>query len=150
VLCLLPLLTANDIIYTCIARYPNCTVHTCDIHTYIHQLSLSCKDGGESTAIIAALTEVERIRVHGLSDREVNTAKRNMLTEVRSEYLERHQTDSATLCDELVEHYCKGIPAPGIKWEVSTLYMYTTYTHYHNSHEVVVHQTHAYKLMYTY
>eukprot|EP00953_Heterococcus_sp_UTEX-ZZ885_P014039 7990-Heterococcus_DN1.PRE.1 len=88
---------------------------------FFAKLSLSCKDGGESTAVVAALTEVERIRVHGLSDREVNTAKRNMLTEVRSEYLERHQTDSATLCDELVEHYCKGIPAPGIEWEAGVM-----------------------------
>jgi hypothetical protein len=76
--------------------------------------------------------------VHGLSDREVNTAKRNMLTEMRSEYLERHQTDSATLCDELVEHYCKGIPAPGIEWEVilHNILYYRTYTAYillHNS-----------------
>jgi hypothetical protein len=114
----------------CVAHYPNFAAHTllC-IHT--QQLSLSCIDGGESTAIIAALTEVERIRVHGLSDREVNTAKRNMLTEVRSEYLERHQTDSATLCDELVEHYCKGIPAPGIEWEVNLhyIYIYTAHTH---------------------
>lgn len=51
----------------------------------------------------------------------MSIAKRNLLAEVRGEWVARDQTDSNSLCSDYVEHFLKGNPAPGIAWEAGVL-----------------------------
>ncbi|CAM9595638.1 unnamed protein product [Ascophyllum nodosum] len=85
------------------------------------QLMVTSLDGGLPRAMTAVLTEVHRVKVHGFSDREVSIAKKNLLAEVRGEWVARDQTDSAYLCRDYVEHFLRGDPAPGIAWEAGVL-----------------------------
>ena len=74
--------------------------------------------GGLLVALRTLLTEVERVRVHGFSDREVDIVVSNYLTELKTTYLERHQLDSADLADEIVSHFVAGELLLGVETEV--------------------------------
>ena len=75
--------------------------------------------GGLLVALRTLLTEVERVRVHGFSEREVDIVVSNYLTELKTTYLERHQLDSADLADEIVSHFVAGELLLGVETEVS-------------------------------
>lgn len=81
------------------------------------RLEIVCRDDGVMRALTAALEEIERIKVHGLSSHEISAVRRNILADQKSQWLERNQTHSAALCSELVSHFTQGVPAPGLEWE---------------------------------
>ncbi|CAM9215205.1 unnamed protein product [Phaeothamnion confervicola] len=88
------------------------------------QISVTCGEGGVMRALRAALFEVQRVKSHGLGPSELENAKKNLLSEVRSQWLERHQTESSELVSELLNHYTQGEPVPGIEWETgATLFL---------------------------
>ena len=64
------------------------------------------------------LTEVERVRLHGFSSRELDVVTSNYLTEIKTTYLERHQLDSADLADDIVSHFVSGELLLGVETEV--------------------------------
>lgn len=44
-------------------------------------------------------------------------AKRNILAEVKGEWVAKDQTDSNTICQDYLDHFLRKNPVPGIGWE---------------------------------
>ncbi|KAI4380729.1 hypothetical protein MLD38_006890 [Melastoma candidum] len=80
-------------------------------------MTSSCKEGGTVDALESMLTEVARVRMHGFSEREISVVRASLLSEIESAYLERDQTQSSSLHDELVQHFLRGEPVIGVEYE---------------------------------
>ena len=60
----------------------------------------TCKLGGTLTCIEALLVELARVRAHGFNAKEVEAARKEVLSDSESAYLERNKRDSSELRDE--------------------------------------------------
>ena len=66
---------------------------------------VQAQKGGTAAALAAALREVQRVRVHGLSAREISSAKRQLMVSMNCEFRERHNAQSYNLVDAAVQHF---------------------------------------------
>ena len=66
------------------------------------------------------LEELQRVRLHGFTESELEREKRNLLRSVESVYKQRDQTPSESFVNEYAEHFLNGTAAPGIEaeWEL--------------------------------
>eukprot|EP00898_Chlorokybus_atmophyticus_P001425 jgi/Chlat1/2283/Chrsp17S02583 len=80
-------------------------------------LSAVPEEGKPLPALKCMLMEVARIRLHGVSERELAIAKSRLLADMESAYLERDQSQSTDLRDEYLQHFLREEPVPGIAYE---------------------------------
>ena len=73
--------------------------------------------GGVERGLAAVLEELQRIRLHGFTQSELDREKSNLLTSEESLYKQRDQTPSQTFVDRYVDHFLSGKPSPGIEAE---------------------------------
>lgn len=52
---------------------------------------------------VLPFSQVARVRLHGFSDREISVVRSLLMSEIESAYLERDQTQSTSLRDELIQ-----------------------------------------------
>ena len=76
------------------------------------------KEGALLLALRTLLEEVERVRTHGFSERELSIVKANYLSDLKTTYLERHQFESSELARECCSHFTSGELVLGIEGEV--------------------------------
>ncbi|XVF49051.1 hypothetical protein PTKIN_Ptkin03bG0237800 [Pterospermum kingtungense] len=76
-----------------------------------------CKEMGTLEALESMLLEIARVRLHGLSEREVSAVRALMLSSTKSEDLEHDQVKLANLVYEYVQHFIKGTPVIGTAYE---------------------------------
>lgn len=69
------------------------------------------------TGFVQLITEIERLRQHGLTAAELERHKRNLLREFEQEYAERHKLSSASFATEYERHFIYGEPTPGVEAE---------------------------------
>ncbi len=73
--------------------------------------------GGIERGLGTMLEELQRVRRHGFTESELAREKENLLRAIESAYTQREQTPSAVFAGEYVEHFLRGVPAPGIEAE---------------------------------
>lgn len=69
-------------------------------------------------ALTAAWREIERARVDGFAEAEIDVARVELLTELIAQYKERHQTESSIHSDECRDAFLLGVPVAGAEYEV--------------------------------
>lgn len=73
---------------------------------------------GRSLDVMKILVqEAERVRKHGFNQSEFDRAVKSRLAYIEKAYNERDKTESRRLCNELLNNFLEGEPAPGIEWE---------------------------------
>ena len=72
---------------------------------------------GIERGLTAVLEELQRIRLHGFTEGELEREKSNLLRTVESRYKQRGQIPSASLAHEYSTHFLSGTPALGIEAE---------------------------------
>ncbi|PKI49083.1 zinc protease PQQL-like isoform X1 [Punica granatum] len=80
-------------------------------------MTSSCKERGTVEALESMLMEVARVRLYGFTDREISVVRALLMSEIESAYLEREQTQSTSLRDELIQHFLRDEPVIGIEYE---------------------------------
>ena len=81
-------------------------------------ISVGSHDGRLMEGLKAALTEVIRIQAHGLTLREVEMCKADILAELHMDYVEREQKESSSLIDDAVDHFISNRIGYSIETEV--------------------------------
>jgi predicted Zn-dependent peptidase len=81
------------------------------------RLAVTCKDTQVMRAMTAVMTEVERIKMFGFSEGELEKAKKDMTTKTTRMWLEREQADSSSFCEEYKAHFLQAMASPGIEWQ---------------------------------
>lgn len=79
--------------------------------------SAVAKEGKVLESLESLLTEVARVRAHGLTASELERQKADLLRSYERMYEERKNTDSAGFAAELIRHFLEGEPAPGVVTE---------------------------------
>ena len=76
--------------------------------------------GGIERGLEVVLEEMQRVRLHGFTEGELEREKSNLLRSVESVYKQRDQVPSQSFVNEYVDHFLTGTPAPGIEaeWEL--------------------------------
>ncbi len=76
--------------------------------------------GGVERGLGTMLEELQRVRLHGFTESELAREKETLLRAIESAHTQREQTPSAVFVGEYVDHFLRGIPAPGIEaeWEL--------------------------------
>lgn len=74
----------------------------------LFSLGASAPVGGALPALEAMLVELARMRLHGLTDREVAIGKARIEASIETNYVERDQSESEDLRDEYVRHFTSG------------------------------------------
>ena len=72
---------------------------------------------GVERGLEVILEELQRIRLHGFTEGELEREKSNLLRSVESLYKQREQTLSQSFVNEYVDHFLNGTPVPGIEAE---------------------------------
>ena len=85
-------------------------------------------------ALKAAWAEIERAAQGGFSESELAIGKVELLSDVRSQWLERSQTESSAFGEELRDNFLLGMPVLGPKVEASLTALILK--DLHDSHEV--------------
>lgn len=67
--------------------------------------------------LVAALTEVERVKRFGFTGPELERAKKTLLTQYERAWNNRDKTESADYADEYIRHFTDSAPVPGIDAE---------------------------------
>lgn len=75
------------------------------------------KDGRELEALERALVEIERFHRFGVTEAELERARRTFRNFIQEYYDERHKTDSTTHVEEQLRHFLTDEPMPGIPYE---------------------------------
>ena len=88
-------------------------VETLDILTF----SAWVETDGIEQGLAAVLEELQRIRLYGFTESELDREKSNLLRSVESVYKQREQTPSQNFVNEYVDHFLSNTPAPGIEAE---------------------------------
>ena len=76
--------------------------------TQLTVLSASAPVGGCLAALEALLMELARVRLHGLSTRELLVARSNLEADIETAFVERDQAQSTALRDEYLRHFMHG------------------------------------------
>jgi len=74
-------------------------------------------DDSVTAGLEALLTEVERIRQHGVTETELTRAKQNLRTGYESAYKDRENRNSGAFAGEYANLFLKNEAAPGIEYE---------------------------------
>jgi zinc protease len=80
-------------------------------------LGAGVKDGGIEAGLEALLVEARRVDEFGFLQSELDRAKQNLVRGYERAYAERSKTQSASLVQELINHYLESEPIPGIEYE---------------------------------
>ncbi|HHO50862.1 MAG TPA: insulinase family protein [Deltaproteobacteria bacterium] len=80
-------------------------------------LGAAVPDTGTTVAYRALLTEIERLRRHGVRPGELERAKASVLTGYERYVLEKDKTSSTRHAQEIVRVFLTGEPMPGITYE---------------------------------
>lgn len=81
-------------------------------------------DAGTAEAYRALLTEIERMRRHGVRPAELDRAKASVLKGFERYVLEKDKTSSTTHAKEIVRVFLTGEPMPGITYEAELAQRY--------------------------
>ncbi len=73
--------------------------------------------GGVERGLGTMLEELQRVQLHGFTETELAREKETLLRAIESAYTQREQTPSSSFVGEYVDHFLRGIPAPGIEAE---------------------------------
>jgi zinc protease len=73
--------------------------------------------GGVELGLGTMLEELQRVQLHGFTETELAREKDTLLRAIESAYTQREQTPSGIFAGEYVDHFLRGIPAPGIEAE---------------------------------
>ncbi|MDR2824620.1 MAG: insulinase family protein [Prevotellaceae bacterium] len=74
-------------------------------------------DGKLADGLKVVLQEIERARRFGVTQTELDRAKSEILSRYERMYNDRDKTESDNHVDEMVRHFLKQEPMPGIEWE---------------------------------
>ena len=76
--------------------------------------------GGIERGLEVVLEELQRVRLHGFTEGELEREKSNLLRSAENVYKQRDQVPSQNFVNEYVDHFLTGTPAPGIEaeWEL--------------------------------
>jgi zinc protease len=77
------------------------------------------EQGGVLTGLEALLTELERVRRHGVTDSELERAKKDMLRTYEQAAQEQDKLDSGRFAQEYAGHFLHSETIPGIAFEVA-------------------------------
>ena len=83
----------------------------------ILQFAAWVNPGGVERGLEVILEELQRVRLHGFTEGELEREKSNLLRSVENLYKQREQTPSRSFVDEYVDHFLNGTPVPGIETE---------------------------------
>ncbi|WP_439505682.1 M16 family metallopeptidase [Sediminibacterium sp.] len=72
---------------------------------------------GPDTALLAVLTEIERIKKFGFTQSELDRAKKQQLASIERSYNNRDKTESSVLIEEYIRNFLQQEPIPGIERE---------------------------------
>ncbi len=72
---------------------------------------------GIDTALIALLTEVERVKKFGFTQGELDRVKKSQLASIERSYNNRDKTASAQIIEEYIQYFLQQEPSPGIETE---------------------------------
>lgn len=72
---------------------------------------------GPDTALLALLTEIERIKKFGFTQSELDRAKKQQLASIERSYNNRDKTESGVLIEEYIRNFLTQEPIPGIERE---------------------------------
>ena len=81
-------------------------------------VSARVQDGGIEKGLSALAEELERVRMHGFGDAELERAKRSTLASYERAYNERDKSESGGYASELITYFLTGESAPGIETEL--------------------------------
>ena len=73
--------------------------------------------GGVERGLVTMLEELQRVRLHGFTESEMARERETLLRAIESVYTQRQQTPSSSFVGEYVDHFLRGVPAPGIEAE---------------------------------
>ncbi len=73
--------------------------------------------GGVERGLGTMLEELQRVHLHGFTITELEREKETLLRSIESVYTQREQTPSSSFVGEYVDHFLRGVPAPGIEAE---------------------------------
>lgn len=82
-----------------------------------YTVGAAAKEGRATEALEVVLTELRRLQQLGVSEAELERARKRMLASYASYYNERDKTSSSTHAQELVRVFTTGEPAPGVEKE---------------------------------
>lgn len=72
---------------------------------------------GPDTALMAMLSEIERIKKFGFTQSELERAKKQQLASIERSYNNRDKTESSVLVEEYIRNFLQQEPIPGIERE---------------------------------
>jgi len=72
---------------------------------------------GIDTALIALLTEVERVKKFGFTQGELDRVKKSQLASIERSYNNRDKTPSEQIIEEYIQYFLQQEPSPGIETE---------------------------------
>lgn len=76
--------------------------------------SVKDEEGAQERGLKAVLEEVQRARIHGFTQSELDRSKKSLLRGMERRFNERDTTESGTLVAELVAYYLTGDMVPGV------------------------------------
>lgn len=84
-------------------------------------IAAAVPEGGLATALEAMMVEIERVRIHGFTQGELDRAKADINRRYQQAYEERNSTPSRVYASRFVNHYLNGDAVAGIEREFSLL-----------------------------
>ena len=81
-------------------------------------LSASAQEGRVIPALRCMLTEIERVKLHGISEDEIRRVKLDILADLETAFLERNQTQSSEFASECIEHFLRDEPLMDLEKEL--------------------------------
>lgn len=72
---------------------------------------------GPDTALLAVLTEIERIKKFGFTQNELDRSKKQQLASIERSYNNRDKTESGVIVEEYIRNFLQQEPIPGIERE---------------------------------
>ncbi len=82
------------------------------------------KDGGTDAGLEALLTEVERMKRHGVTEPELKRAKAELVRSMEKAFKEKDKQPSRQVLAELLRNFTNGETVPGIDWEWDAVQRY--------------------------
>lgn len=84
----------------------------------VYSLTAVVKDNEIERGLEALLTEAARVQQHGFTVSELERQKKTMMRFTERQYQEREKTESRIFASQLVNHFLKDEPMPGIAYIV--------------------------------
>jgi hypothetical protein len=81
-------------------------------------LCANAQQGRVIPALRCILTEIERVKLHGISEEEIQRVKLDILADLETAFLERNQTQSSEFASECIEHFLRDEPLMDLELEL--------------------------------